>query len=132
MAQFQFDLVAPERVLFSGPVDSVVVPGEEGAFQVLAQHAPLISTLKPGLVVIAAGGAPERLFVRGGFAEVRPDGLTILAEGAVALAEVDAERLASDIRKAEEDVADAGHEEAATEARNRLNGLLALRAALAH
>ena len=84
MASFAFELVSPERLLFGGDVESVVVPGTEGEFTVLKDHAPLMSTLKPGVVTVTETGAKEtRLFVRGGFADVAPTGLTILAESAV-------------------------------------------------
>ena len=80
----QFDLVSPERLLVSAEVESVVVPGSEGYFTVLARHAPLISTLKPGLVEVKElSGAVRKFFVRGGFADVTPAGLTLLAEQAI-------------------------------------------------
>ena len=81
MAAFHFDLVSPEKLVFSGDVEAVVVPGTEGEFTVLKDHAPLISTMKPGVVVIDETPTRKlRLFVRGGFAEVAPSGLIILAE----------------------------------------------------
>jgi F-type H+-transporting ATPase subunit epsilon len=106
---FQFELVSPERLLMSAEVDQVVVPGSEGYFTVLKGHAPFMSTLKPGVVdvTVAGGGSVDRIFVRGGFADVNTDGLTILAEQAIPLAEVNAEMLAQEVRNAEEDVADA-------------------------
>jgi F-type H+-transporting ATPase subunit epsilon len=106
---FQFELVSPERLLMSAPVDQVVVPGSEGYFTVLKGHAPFMSTLKPGVVDVTpgGGGAVTRIFVRGGFADVNSEGLTILAEQAIPLAEVDPEMLAQQVRNAEEDVADA-------------------------
>ena len=111
MATFHFELVSPEKLLFSGSVEQVVVPGADGEFGVLAGHAPVMSTLKPGLLTIYAdGAAPRFLFVRGGFAEASPDGLTVLAELALPLEELDAARLAQEIKDAEEDVADATDE----------------------
>jgi|SRR5690606_35623762 len=106
---FQFELVAPERLVMSQAVNQVVVPGSEGYFTVLKGHAPLMSTLKPGVVdvTLADGGRLERIFVRGGFADVGPDGLTILAEQAIPLADVDAAMLAQEIQNAVEDAADA-------------------------
>ena len=81
MAKFHFDLVSPERLLMSAEVVQVDVPGSEGDFGVLAGHAPVIATLKPGVVTVKGHGSEdERIFVRGGFAEVNLDGLTILAE----------------------------------------------------
>ena len=92
--KLQFDLVSPERLLFSGEVDMVVVPGAEGDMGIMAGHAPVMSTLRPGIVNVAAAGKPqERIFVRGGFAEVTPAGLTVLAEFTVPLAELDAAAL---------------------------------------
>jgi len=106
---FQFELVAPERLLMSETVDQVVVPGAEGYFTVLKGHAPFMSTMRPGVVDVtpAGGGAVQRIFVRGGFADVGNDGLTILAEQAIPLSEVDAETIARELKNAEEDVADA-------------------------
>ncbi len=106
---FQFELVSPERLLMSEPVAEAVVPGDEGYFTVLKGHAPFMSTLKPGVVDVKReeSGQAERIFVRGGFADVSVSGLTILAEEAIPLAEVDPEALAADVRNAEEDVADA-------------------------
>lgn len=103
-----FELVSPERLLVSEEVEHVVVPGAEGYFTVLARHAPFLSTLKPGLVEVKElGGEIDRIFVRGGFADVTPAGLTILADQAVRVADIDAGMLAQQVRNAEEDVADA-------------------------
>jgi F-type H+-transporting ATPase subunit epsilon len=105
----KFDLVSPERLLISDEVESVVVPGGEGYFTVLARHAPLMSTLKPGqLEVKSLSGAVRKFFVRGGFADVNPAGLTILADQAIPLEDLDAAMLAQEIRNAEEDLSDAG------------------------
>ena len=104
-----FDLVSPDRLLISEDVESVVVPGGEGYFTVLARHAPLMSTLKPGqLEVKELSGAVRKFFVRGGFADVNPSGLTILADQVIPLEELDAMALAQEIKDAEEDLADAG------------------------
>jgi F-type H+-transporting ATPase subunit epsilon len=105
---FLFELVSPERLLLSEQAVSVVVPGSEGQFMVLKGHAPVMTTLRPGLVeATLGGGRVERIFVRGGFADTTPEGLTILAEEAISVADLSAEKMASDIRNAEEDVADA-------------------------
>jgi F-type H+-transporting ATPase subunit epsilon len=131
MAEFPFELVSPERLVFSGSVEQVVVPGTDGEFGVLAGHAPVMSTLKPGLLTIfAAGAAPRFLFVRGGFAEARPDGLTVLAELALPLEELDAARLAQEMKDAEEDVADATDESMRRVAQEKLDQLREFRAAL--
>src|SRR5262245_2298235 len=79
MATFHFDLVSPEKLLFSGEVNQVDVPGSEGDFGVLAGHAPLVTTLRPGILVIYHEGGAQRIVVEGGFAEVGPAGLTVLA-----------------------------------------------------
>jgi F-type H+-transporting ATPase subunit epsilon len=91
MPSFHFELVAPEKLVYSGEVESVVIPGTEGEFTVLKDHAPVISAVRPGVVVIEQSAAAKlRLYVRGGFAEVAPSGLTILADQALPLAEVGA------------------------------------------
>ncbi|WP_026608453.1 F0F1 ATP synthase subunit epsilon [Methylocapsa acidiphila] len=131
MAAFHFELVSPEKLVFSGDVDSVVVAGVEGEFTVLKDHAPLMSTLKPGVVEISAAPATKlRYFVRGGFADVAPGGFTILAERAIPLDEFDATRLAADVKDAEEDVADAKSDEARRLATEKRDQLLELKAAL--
>jgi F-type H+-transporting ATPase subunit epsilon len=127
---FQFDLVSPERLLISQPVDQVVVPGSEGYFTVLKGHAPFMSTLRPGVLDVVTGGTTDRIFVRGGFADVNGEGLTILAEQAIPLAEVDAAMLAQDVRDAEEDVADAKDGAAKDAAELKLNQLKEVQAAL--
>jgi F-type H+-transporting ATPase subunit epsilon len=108
---FQFDLVSPERLLISEEVEEVVVPGAEGYFTVLKGHAPFMTTLRPGVVEINRS-SPEarRLYVRAGFADVTAAGLTILAEYALPMEEVDGNRLTQEIRDAEEDLQDAGED----------------------
>ena len=101
MAAFHFELVSPERLLFSGDVDAVTAPGIEGEFTVLKDHAPFMTTLKPGLVRITGGGRDETLFVKGGFADVSPDGFTILADHAVPEGELDVGRFDAAIAEAE-------------------------------
>jgi len=110
--RLNFDLVAPERLLASEDVDMVVVPGAEGDFAVLPGHAPMVSTLRPGALEVYEGDQPkDRFFVAGGFAEVAADRLTILAEEAIPLAELDRSLLDQRIQDAEEDVADAKTDE---------------------
>ncbi|VTZ26151.1 ATP synthase epsilon chain [Methylocella tundrae] len=131
MADFHFELVSPEKLMFSGEVQAVVVPGTEGQFTVLKDHAPLMSTLKPGVIDIEESRTNKlRFFVRGGFADVSPAGLTILAEQAIPLDEVDAAKIASDIKDAEEDVADAKNDESRRLAAEKRDQLLELRDAL--
>ena len=127
---FQFDLVAPERLLMSEPVDQVVVPGSDGYFTVLKGHSPFMSSLKPGVVDVTRGGQVTRIFVRGGFADVNPAGLTILAEEALPVADVDAGRLAQDVKNAEEDVADAKDPATKAAAETRLQQLKDVQTAL--
>src|SRR5438105_2174294 len=98
MPGFHFDLVSPERLLFSGEVDQVDVPGSEGDFGVLAGHAPLVSILRPGILTITTGGAPQRVLVVGGFAEVGPTGLTVLADSATPIEEIDPAVIAGTIK----------------------------------
>jgi F-type H+-transporting ATPase subunit epsilon len=107
MAELHFDFVSPESVLFSGEVDQVDLPGSEGDMGILAGHAPLVTTLRPGVVTIYRGGAREPVVVTGGLAEVGPGGLTVLADRAVARENFDLAVLSAEIKDAEEDVADA-------------------------
>ena len=105
MATFPFELVSPTRLVFSGDVDQVDVPGAEGDFGVLAQHAPLIAALKPGILTIREGSGLKRYYVRDGFAEVNPAGLTIIAEFAMPVEELPADELSKEISAAEEKLA---------------------------
>ncbi len=133
MATFHFELVSPERLLFSGEVEQVDVPGEEGEFGVLAGHAPYIATLKPGMLkVYGNSNAPARIVVRGGFAEVGPTGLTVLAEQAVPAEEFDPAMIAEAIKDAEEDIGDAKSDVARDKARQRLEQLQTLRDVIGH
>lgn len=130
MAALHFEFVSPERVLFSGDVDQVDLPGAEGDMGILAGHAPLVTALRPGIVTIYNGGAREPVVVIGGFAEVSAAGLTILADRAVPRDDYDTALLAEEIKDAEEDVADAGEAKRDRLAR-RLDQLKSLQAALA-
>jgi F-type H+-transporting ATPase subunit epsilon len=130
MTAFHFELVSPEKLLFSGEVDQVVAPGADGQFTVLKDHAPVMTTLKAGVVRIESAGKVEKLFVRGGFADVSAIGFTILAEQALAVADVDVVKLESDIKNAREDLADAKTEEGRASANDTLAQLLELRAAV--
>ncbi len=129
MATCHFDLVSPEELVFSGEVEHVVVPGTEGEFGVLAGHAPLVAMLKPGILKIL--GANElRILVVGGFAEVSPEGLTVLADRAVPVEEIDPAVIAGEISDAEEDVADAKDEATRDKLRTKLEQLRAVQQAL--
>lgn len=100
-----FELVSPERVLASVQADMVVVPGEDGDFGVLPDHAPLLSLLRPGVISIHQGQQVEqRIFVEGGFAEVNPRGLIVLAEAAAPMAELTLDDARSQLKDAEEDL----------------------------
>jgi F-type H+-transporting ATPase subunit epsilon len=104
MATFHLDLVAPDKLTFSGEVDQVDVPGLEGDFGVLANHAPMVATLRPGILTIHAGGTQRKMVVLGGFAEVSNGRLTVLADVASAVEELDRAMLAERIAKLEERV----------------------------
>ncbi len=130
MATFTLELVSPEQLLFTGEVESVVVPGSEGEFTVLKDHAPMMSTLKPGLVTIVEASTQRRLFVRGGFADVNPAGLTILAETAVPIEDLDAARFDAEIKAANDDVAGASTDDGRRLAQTNLDQLRNLRSAL--
>jgi len=123
-----FALVSPERELFNGEVDHVVVPGVEGDFGVLPNHAPVMSVIKPGALKVINDGAERRIFVNGGFADVTPEGLTVLAEEAVDLADIEPAQLEQDLKNASEDLRDANSDskrEAAQRALARLEGIKA-------
>ena len=111
--------------------ESVVVPGTEGQFTVLKDHAPLMSTLKPGVIdIVEIGIEVMRFFVRGGFADVAPAGLTILADHAVPLEEVDAAKIAADIKDAEDEVAAATTDEGRRVAVEKRDQLIEVKGAL--
>jgi F-type H+-transporting ATPase subunit epsilon len=130
---FNFELVSPERLLMSEQVTSVVVPGTDGDFTVLSKHAPLMTTLKAGVVdAVLASGGTKRIFVRGGFADVTPSGFTLLAEEAMALEDLNPAALDAQIKDAEEDVADASGEAKKLAAQGKLDQLRELKAALGH
>ena len=97
MATFHFDLVSPEKIAFSGEVDQVDVPGQEGDFGVLAGHAPFVATLRPGILTVTAGGTQQKIIVLGGLAEISEMGLTILADVATSLKELDQTAFAAEI-----------------------------------
>ncbi len=131
MSKLHFDLVSPERLLMSAEVDQVDVPGSEGDFGVLANHAPLMTALRPGVLTIQSQGrAGEKFFVRGGFAEVTAKGLTVLAEEAMPLAALARAALEARIRNAEEDVADARDPAKRERAQETLDRLRELQSAL--
>lgn len=97
MATFHFDLVSPEKVAFAGEVDQVDVPGLEGDFGVLAGHAPFVAALRPGILTVISGGTRQKIIVLGGLAEVSEKGLTVLAEVATSVADLDRTAFAEQI-----------------------------------
>jgi len=105
MATFQFDLVSPEKLLFSGEVDQVDIPGTEGDFGVLAGHAPLVSTIRPGIMTVFSAGKQEKIVVLGGLAEMSAKGLTVLADVATSIADLDKAGLAKTIADMEAEIA---------------------------
>lgn len=119
------ELVDPERVLASEPVEMVVLPGAEGDFGVLPRHAPLVSLLRPGVIRLYEGTrVTRRIFVAGGFVEVSEQGCVVLAEGAQALDELDRAAVERALKDAEEDLADA--KEPSEEQRARLERAVAI------
>ncbi|MES2031252.1 MAG: F0F1 ATP synthase subunit epsilon [Pseudomonadota bacterium] len=106
MATFHFDLVSPEKLAFSGEVDQVDIPGAEGDLGVLAGAAPLVAALRPGIMTITSGGSTQKIIVLGGLAEVSDKGLTVLADVATSIAELDREAFAKDIAEMEEKLAE--------------------------
>jgi F-type H+-transporting ATPase subunit epsilon len=130
MATFHFDLVSPEKLLFAGEVTQVDLPGSEGDLGVLAGHAPLVTALRPGIIVVFREGGDLRVVVNGGFAEVGPAGLTVLADMAVPVEEFDRAVLAGEIKDTEEDIADATDGWRRDKLAHRLDQLKALQTAL--
>jgi len=131
MPALHFEFVSPERVLFSGEVDQVDLPGVEGDMGILAEHAPLVTPLRPGIITIFNAGARESIVVIGGIAEVSPAGLTVLADKATPRDDFDTAMLAAEIKDAEEDVADTSDEAQRDRLARRLEQLKTLQAALA-
>lgn len=102
MATFHFDLVSPEKLAFSGEVDQVDIPGVEGDFGVLAGHAPVVAAIRPGILTVTAAGKHEKIIVLGGLAEVSEKGLTVLADVATSLDELDRAQFAETIAEMKE------------------------------
>ncbi len=121
----EFDLVAPEALILSEPVAMVVIPGGDGDFGVLPRHAPLISTIRPGVITVYQGQGSarqpsERIFIAGGFAEVTPERVTVLAEEAVKIGEIDRAKAEQAVKDARDDLLDAKETFEKTEAQRRL------------
>jgi F-type H+-transporting ATPase subunit epsilon len=129
---FKFELVSPERLLISETVEAVVIPGMEGEMTVMANHAPVMTTIKPGVVTVKpAAGAEQRFVVFGGFADILPSGCTLLAEEAVAVQDINRDDLARRIQDAREDVSDAKTDATRAKAQQYLDHLSTLQGALA-
>jgi F-type H+-transporting ATPase subunit epsilon len=116
-AKIAFELVSPERLLLSTQADMVTVPGTEGYLGVMAGHAPLVTTLRAGMIDVLENGKDDRYFIRGGFAEIGPTKITVLAEEALPMSELDLAVLDQRIADAQDDEiaakTDAGRQEAA-------------------
>ena len=106
MATFHFDLVSPEKMAFSGEVDQVDVPGAEGDFGVLAGHAPVVAAIRPGILTVMSGGSKQKIIVLGGIAEVSDKGLTVLADVATSIDELDRAKFAETISDMEAKLAE--------------------------
>jgi F-type H+-transporting ATPase subunit epsilon len=102
MATFHFELVSPEKLLFSGDVEQVDVPGAEGDFGVLSGHAPYVSTLRPGILTVYGTSGEQKIVVLGGFAEVSAAGLTVLADVAESVEAIDRTMIATRIGELEQ------------------------------
>jgi F-type H+-transporting ATPase subunit epsilon len=94
---FHFDLVSPEKLAFSGEVDQVDVPGVEGDFGVLAGHAPVVAAIRPGILTVISGGTHQKIIVLGGLAEMSDKGLTVLADVATSMQDLDRAQFADEI-----------------------------------
>lgn len=128
---FNFELVSPEKLLLSDTVNEVIIPGTDGEMTVMSQHAPLMTTIKPGIVEVrSASGDSKRFVVFGGFADILPDGCTLLAESAVAVEDIDHEDLAQRIQDTREDLADAKTDTEKSRIAEQLDNLLTLQNAV--
>lgn len=122
----KIEIVSPERLVLSETVTAVTVPGTEGYFTVMDDHAPFMTTLRPGFITVNQNGQDSIFFVKGGFADVSPDGLTILAERSVPLSEFDHADLAAQIKAAEAELAAAATPEDKSYAQEVVSALLNL------
>jgi F-type H+-transporting ATPase subunit epsilon len=128
MATFHFDLVSPEKIAFSGEVEQVDIPGVEGDFGVMAGHSPLVASVRPGIMTVTVGGKHEKIIVLGGLAEVSEKGLTVLADTATSLAELDKAAFASQIAEMEENLKEEEPGNALDRAITRLDHFKAIQA----
>jgi len=128
-AKIAFDLVSPEKLLLSAQADMVTVPGTEGYMGVMAGHAPIVTTLRAGMIDVNADGRDDRYFIRGGFAEIGPAKITVLAEEAVPMTELDLAVLDQRIKDAQEDELAAGNDADRLRAAQLVDDLKLVRAA---
>ncbi len=130
--KIQFELVSPAKLLVSLPVDMVVVPGSEGNFGALARHAPMITTVRPGVIDIHdEGKITNRIFVAGGFAEVNGERITVLAEEAIPLEDLSREMIDERLSKAQETLVDAKTDQEKLRAEKMMKIATAMQAATA-
>ncbi len=128
---FRFELVSPEKLVLAAQVQQVQVPGTEGDFGILAGHAPVMTSIRPGVLeVTMRSGNAKRFYVRGGFAEAAPEGLVVLAQQSIDLDDLNASDLQQEIQNLVEDVADANTDEQINKAQFALDRLNELQAAL--
>ena len=133
MAAFTFELVSPEKILFSGDVEQVVVPGTEGDFAVLKDHAPVMSALRPGVLTYTdAKGTSETVFIRGGFVDATPSLLTVLADQAIPVANMTDAAFTAEVELATASLTAASTDEGKRLAAERLAQIEALRSQLVH
>ena len=128
-SRIAFDLVSPERLLLSTEADMVTVPGTEGYLGVMAGHAPLVTTLRAGMIDVQVGGRDDRYFIRGGFAEISPAKITVLAEEAIPMTEMDLAVLDQRITDAQDDEIAAKSESERQKASQMVDDLKLVRAA---
>ena len=124
----KFELVSPEKVLLAGDAEQVLLPGSEGDMTILPGHAPIVSTLRPGVLDVVLPGSKARLFVKSAFAEVVPDRVTVLAEKAYDMAEIDAATIASELTLAEAELGQAKDDDARFHANEAISVLGRLKA----
>jgi len=131
--KLKFELISPEKVVMSEQVDMVSVPGTEGEFGVFAGHAPVMTGIRPGMVdVIVDDKTNRRIFVRGGFAEITAQGLTILSEEAIPIEELNRDMMGQQIKNAEEDLTDAKDDDARQKAQETLDHLREIERAISN
>lgn len=126
-ATFKFDLVSPERVLMSAAAEQVVLPGSDGQFTVFAGHAPVVSALMPGVIHATLTNSKKAIFVKGGFVEVNPESVSVLAAHAFVIDEVDPRQLDKELAAAEEALAAEKDDEALRHISRAIDELKALR-----